>query len=84
MPFVLVFVYLVEIRLYQDSRFFLMVSDQFVCFVFIISSSFVIICGHFMFIIFLMRFLWKVSIFFYLCLVNVHRSLFVEPASVNV
>ena len=60
---------------YQDSRFFLTVSDQFVCFVLIISSSFMIICGHFMFMIFLMRFLWKVSIFFPLFLVNVHSSL---------
>ena len=60
---------------YQDSRFFLMVSDQFVCFVLIISSSFVIICGHFMFMIFLRRFLWKVSIFYSLFLVNVHSSL---------
>ena len=60
---------------YQDSRFFLLVSDQFVCYVLIISSSFVIICGHFMFMIFLRRFLRKLSILFYLFLVNVHSSL---------
>ena len=55
---------------YQDSLFFLMVSDHFACSVLILSSSFVITCGHFMF----KMFLWKVSTFFSLFLVNVYSS----------